>query len=311
MSKKCKRNVNYCLKQLKSKIFVYRMNKNCNLIYNKAVLSILVIITLFTSCVINDNFSERVKVSLRNVGHQLLLSTNDTTSLVLPIKQLEESIFKLNFQNNLQIEPDSLVTIVNRSFKASNFSANYILEVKNCSSEEVVYSYEMQKKEEKAIIPCKGRVLPDDCYFIEVQFLKTSTSNNSQFIFYGLLFLTLVLSVAVYQKKRKSRTETTDNLTNVVSLGTFKFYPEQNKLVKQATEISLSKKECELLEIFISKPNEIIKREELTKRVWEDNGVIVGRSLDTYISKLRKKLKEDTSVKITNIHGVGYKLEID
>jgi len=46
------------------------------------------------------------------------------------------------------------------------------------------------------------------------------------------------------------------------------------------------------------------------KKVWEDNGVFVGRSLDTYISKLRKKLKDDDSIKLTNVHGVGYKLEV-
>ncbi|WP_370097459.1 winged helix-turn-helix domain-containing protein [Xanthomarina gelatinilytica] len=80
--------------------------------------------------------------------------------------------------------------------------------------------------------------------------------------------------------------------------------------MKQAEEISLSKKECELLEIFAAKPNQVIKRDELTKKVWEDHGVIVGRSLDTYISKLRKKLEADSSIKITNVHGVGYKLEL-
>ena len=66
-----------------------------------------------------------------------------------------------------------------------------------------------------------------------------------------------------------------------------------------------------MLELFVARPNEIIKRDELTKRVWEDNGVFVGRSLDTYISKLRKKLKGDTSIKLTNVHGVGYKLELE
>ncbi len=91
----------------------------------------------------------------------------------------------------------------------------------------------------------------------------------------------------------------------------YQFYPEQHKLVKSATEISLSKKECELLELFVAQPNQIIKRDELTKKVWEDNGVFVGRSLDTYISKLRKILKDDDSIRITNVHGVGYKLEVD
>ena len=65
-----------------------------------------------------------------------------------------------------------------------------------------------------------------------------------------------------------------------------------------------------MLAIFADSPNQIIKRDELSKKVWEDNGVFVGRSLDTYISKLRKKLKEDSSIKITNIHGIGYSLEI-
>jgi DNA-binding response OmpR family regulator len=47
----------------------------------------------------------------------------------------------------------------------------------------------------------------------------------------------------------------------------------------------------------------------LLKRVWEDEGVITGRSLDVFISKLRKKLKNDPSVQIVNVHGKGYKLE--
>ena len=60
----------------------------------------------------------------------------------------------------------------------------------------------------------------------------------------------------------------------------------------------------------MNKPNQIVTREELTKQVWEDNGVFVGRSLDTYISKLRKILKDDSTLKLTNVHGVGYKLEV-
>ena len=81
-------------------------------------------------------------------------------------------------------------------------------------------------------------------------------------------------------------------------------------MVKEAEEISLSKKECELLEIFITNSNQVVKRSELKKRVWEDKGVIVGRSLDTYVSKLRKKLQEDQNIKLINVHGIGYKLVV-
>ncbi|MDO1500576.1 helix-turn-helix domain-containing protein [Winogradskyella maritima] len=75
--------------------------------------------------------------------------------------------------------------------------------------------------------------------------------------------------------------------------------------------MQLSNKEVELLNILSESVNSIVKREELVKRVWEDHGVVVGRSLDTYIAKLRKKLSTDPSIKIRNIHGVGYKLEIN
>ncbi|MBV1924661.1 MAG: winged helix-turn-helix domain-containing protein, partial [Flavobacteriaceae bacterium] len=118
----------------------------------------------------------------------------------------------------------------------------------------------------------------------------------------------LILTILLFKKKQLSKTQEGDS--NYALIGLYKFYPEQNKLIKEALEISLSKKECELLAIFVAQPNQIIKRDELTKRVWEDKGVIVGRSLDTYISKLRKKLNEDDSIKLTNVHGVGYKLEI-
>ncbi|NBP70070.1 MAG: winged helix family transcriptional regulator [Cytophagia bacterium] len=56
--------------------------------------------------------------------------------------------------------------------------------------------------------------------------------------------------------------------------------------------------------------NEPITRDQLLKEGWEDEGVIVGRSLDVFISKLRKKLIKDPKVQITNIHGIGYKLEV-
>jgi len=257
-----------------------------------------------------NNFSETVKVSLRDVGHQLLLTNQDSTSLVLPVIELDNSKYKLSFQNQLSFEPGNLVDIVKRSFKKASFPNNYLVEVINCTDKEVAYSYEVKNTEEKSIIPCGGRFLPINCYTIEVKFTdRTASVFSKQTLFYILFFNSFALLLLFY--KRKQAKIVKDNDTAFTSIGSFRFYPEQNKLVKAAVEISLSKKECELLEIFVANPNQIIKRDELMKKVWEDNGVFVGRSLDTYISKLRKKLQDDTSIKLTNVHGVGYKLEVN
>ena len=288
-------------------------------IMRRIIYSVLVFVIILSSIWMlsnprdnNNGFSEKVKIALRDAGNQLLLANQDSTSLVLPVIALEQSKYELSFQNKLSLEPDSLVSIIKKSLKKLDLPEHYRVEVIQCLDEEVAYSYEMLYAEEKSIIPCKGRVLPESCYEVEVSFTEKKVSFFSRKrVLYGFLFIaSFILLVEFLLHKRKHTALPNESNGKYNRIGSFKFYPEQNKLIKEAIEINLSKKECELLAIFIANPNQIIKRDELTKKVWEDNGVFVGRSLDTYISKLRKKLKADNSIKLTNVHGVGYKLEI-
>ncbi len=273
-------------------------------------LYIVVIIHCVWSCSYNKPLQEEghIKVALRDVGHRLLLSNQDTSSRVLPVRELEEFTYQVSFEGPLAIHPDTLVALVKGSFQKANIPQNYLTEVIQCTDGEVVYSYEMNKNKEKGIIPCSGRYLPRACYILSIRFFETQKPQQQTSIYVYLLITGGILTVFLLFFKRKKIIPSPHEENYVI--GSFTFYPEQNKLVKSAREISLSKKECELLAIFIAHPNQVVKRDELTKRVWEDHGVIVGRSLDTYISKLRKKLKEDDSIKITNVHGVGYKLEV-
>lgn len=273
--------------------------------------AIVVVLILIFSCQTNEktDFTERTKIALRDVGNKLLLSTKDSTSLILPVIELETNQYQLSFNKSLYFEPGTLVRIVDQSLKAAQLPEHYRVEVVQCNDAEVAYSYQMAAEEESTIIPCSGRYLPDACYFIQVKFTDSVAGLGTKNRLYITVFLVL-LGIGLFIYKKAVRKRTKENQENMKRIGLFFFYPEQNKLVKEAQEIALSKKECELLALFIANPNQIIKREELTKRVWEDNGVFVGRSLDTYISKLRKKLKADASIKLTNIHGVGYKLEL-
>ncbi|MDG5491571.1 winged helix-turn-helix domain-containing protein [Psychroserpens sp. SPM9] len=273
------------------------------------VLILLSVISCSDDSTSND--SAKIKVALREAGNQLLLRQQDSTSIILPVLQTESSKYQLAFQNHLSFEPNELVAVIDSSFTVLSLSQNYRVEVIQCATLEVAYSYEIHKDEEQTLIPCSGRFLPEDCYTVRVTFLNTSQGffSRNTLIYTGLAALLVVL--LVYFKTKSKRTMTSESTSeNYSEIGSFKFYPEQNKLVKAATEIGLSKKEVELLEIFVAHPNQVIKRDELSKKVWEDNGVIVGRSLDTYISKLRKKLKDDDRIKLTNVHGVGYKLEL-
>jgi len=292
-------------------LFTQVMNRTKIYLYSGLIIIVFFAWMLSGSDKEHTEYSETVKVAIREVGDQLLLSNQDSTSLVLPVKRLEDSRFMLSFQNQLSFEPNDLISIIDSSFITSELPRNYRVEVIQCSDGEVAYSYEKSIKEEKTIIPCSGRFLPENCYTINVRFLSKSIHLGKNPLFlYVLLLIGFLCLLDLFFNKSKQVATLQNADKNFASIGSFQFYPDQNKLVKQAIEISLSKKECELLEIFVANPNQIIKRDELEKRVWEDNGVVVGRSLDTYISKLRKKLKEDTSIKLTNIHGIGYKLEL-
>jgi DNA-binding response OmpR family regulator len=75
--------------------------------------------------------------------------------------------------------------------------------------------------------------------------------------------------------------------------------------------LNLTAKEADILRIFAHHQGVVLTREEILKRVWGDDDYFIGRSMDVFISRLRKYLKEDPGVEIINIHGVGFKMEVN
>jgi len=300
MSKKCKINVNRFYVTLIYHLFVELMKR-----YTYIILVVLGILNL-TSCAKDNSRTEITKIALRAIGDELLLSNQDSTSLVLPVTKLDTKTYEISFQQELSIKPDSLVAFVKNSLDKAGLAEHYRVEVIQCDDKEVAYSYEMRNNKEESIIPCAGRALPLTCYTIQIRF----ENNKKQFslIYLWIIVPLLIILGFIFKLKKKTVNSSKDQLC--YKIGRYKFDKDQSKLLYVEKEIGLSKKECELLEILCDNLNDVVKRDELSKRVWEDHGVFVGRSLDTYISKLRKKLNEDASIKITNIHGVGYKLEV-
>jgi DNA-binding response OmpR family regulator len=109
---------------------------------------------------------------------------------------------------------------------------------------------------------------------------------------------------------RKENKEAKIKIMDGVGIGMYSFSAANHVLQCKDETIELSVKETKLLSLLSEQQNQLISREELLKKVWEDEGVITGRSLDMFISKLRKKLKKDPAIQIINVHGKGYKLEV-
>ena len=94
----------------------------------------------------------------------------------------------------------------------------------------------------------------------------------------------------------------------VLEIGNFKFTPDRNQLQISTTDIRLTARECEVLKLLYHHKYQIIPRSELLKKLWGDDSFFNARSLDVFITKLRKLLHADKNVQIINVRGVGYKL---
>lgn len=287
--------------------------------------SIFVFLLLFiASSNAQDLLDEKhIEVSLRMIGHQVLLLSNDSTSRVLPIIK-ENGQYRIQFESAFEFEPAELVSLVDRVVTETSMASSYIVEVEQCETGEVVYSFKIDDLEQSDIIACAARTQPKACYSLLFTLIAPSetallpvTSNspygsNAWFgpLNYGIITVLLVLMAGVlfmlWKRKKASKSD-----PNLIPLGEYHFDKRNTELLINHQKIELTSKEADLLLLLYNTVNITVEREVILNKVWGDQGDYVGRTLDVFISKLRKKLEADSSVKIANIRGVGYKLVMD
>lgn len=274
------------------------------------LLALLIIFIYWVFQQESDIENPKNEIVLREIGHELLNSSKDSNSKVMPIKILSANEFQISFENEFSFIPDSLVAIVQKNIERSTFPREYSVNVSKCLNKEIIYGFLISLENKENIIPCIGRSIPINCYTITIKFIpKSIFFLNKEFTFLLIIILGLsILFWCIFRKKEKiiHKKESAKN----IQIGKYFFYYEQHYVKYESDKFLLTSKESKLLYIFFSSPNKIIDREALQKEVWENNGVIVTRSLDMFISKLRKKLDKDPLVNIVNIHGIGYKLEV-
>ncbi|MBE8721761.1 response regulator transcription factor [Sphingobacterium pedocola] len=99
-----------------------------------------------------------------------------------------------------------------------------------------------------------------------------------------------------------------EELADKFEIGNYFFDYTSQVVTYKGQQQKLSTKEAELLRLLCLKKNDVLTREEALVKIWHDDNYFTGRSMDVFLSKLRKYLKEDPNVEIVNVHGKGYKL---
>ena len=128
-------------------------------------------------------------------------------------------------------------------------------------------------------------------------------------------YLTKPFSVEELQLRVKSllkrvNLDSREEVLKEVNIGNYIYDIENQILSIKKSEKTLTKKEAQILNLLYKYKNQVITREIILKAVWGQDDYFVGRSLDVFITKLRKYLKEDPRIIISNLHGVGFKFQI-
>ncbi|MES2426625.1 MAG: winged helix-turn-helix domain-containing protein [Bacteroidota bacterium] len=261
----------------------------------------------------SDDFDiSRREVLLRRIGDELLLQSGDRTSRVLPVKKIAENEYQISFENELTFKPDSLVNTTRRLLSQDPIARDYVVNVLNAGNSGVAYGYAISKNKKDDIVACRGRSQPKAHYLINIKFKPTVINIAKHGYLLGSLPLLAFVGFLFFRSAKPRRTSPGDGQhTSMITLGSVLFDAKNRKLMINEKTTDLTGTETRLLLIFASSPNETIERSRLQKEIWEDEGIIVGRSLDMFISKLRKKLEVDPNINIVVIRSKGYKLEIN
>lgn len=204
------------------------------------VLMIAVILSAFTSNDRDDFDSATREVLLRRIGHELLLQSGDKTSRVLPVKKISENEYQISFENALTFQPDSLVNLTKRTLSKDPLSSDYIVNVLNCETSTVAYSYAVSKNKKDDIVACIGRRQPKACYLINIKFKPTGINTaKSGYLLGGLSFLALIGFMVL--RSGKSRKVAPENLnSDMLPLGSLLFDVKNRKLILNETIIDLT-----------------------------------------------------------------------
>lgn len=258
-------------------------------------------------------------ISFRKIVHELLRSSGDSTSLILPLERIAENEYRLMPENQFSVNPDSFINIVN-SVSKNHFKESFTANVVRKNDNEIAYAFLWPVSENTDSPSCTGRNLPKDSYYFSFIFQPQKTIPWN-WLLYAAGMLLLAAGITAWRHKKKivaemdatvikNSNEQKNKNAGTINVGKFIFDPLQQYIELNAEKITLTGKETKLLSIFAGAINSIVDRDVLQKEVWENEGVIVTRSLDMFISKLRKKLAADPSIKIVNVHGKGYKLMV-
>ncbi len=261
--------------------------------------------------------AESVNLALRQVAHQLYKLCDNHTERIEAVEQSGDFVFSIRVEE--YVDYDMLPSLIDKALKDFGLPSKYEVALKNCEDDQIElgYTYIALTRNEVA---CRGREYDLNCSKIQITFYEPKSESSLFNYLLITLLLGSIIGLLLFKFASVKEEEEVDNVAlpkaksevkdNSISIGKFRFDHINQSLTTQEEITSLTFRESKLLHYLATHANQVLSRDQIQANVWEDEGVIVGRSLDVFISRLRKILKSDDSIQIKSVHGVGYRLEL-
>ena len=258
-----------------------------------------------------EDFSpEKINLALRRTADGLLRAAGDSTSRIPAVEQVDAAVWRVRLEQSFSYE--ALPALLQTSLDQYGIRRPYEVAVRSCADGAIDLGYHQLDVFKKDPVPCSGRDMPDDCHFIEVTFLDNAAKQSFWVSKNWILFL-LLGGLAGYWLSRRQKsppaTPAEGGEPDWLVFGNSRLDVAGQVLFCGDVRQTLTFRETKLLRLFAASPGRLLERDVILQQVWADEGVLVGRSIDVFVSRLRKKLAVDPSVGIVAVHGVGYRLE--
>ena len=251
---------------------------------------------------------EKVNLALRRTADHLLRQSGDHTSRIPAIEQVGASVWRVHLEQPFRYE--ALPAILQASLDLYGIQQTYDVALRRCVSAIIDLGFH-QSDVKNDTVPCMGREMPSGCHFIEISFLE---NEPKPFCVNKGAWILLVLGglASIWFLGRQKPVQTSPDVvigSEALLFGNSRLDVAAQVLSCGNARQALTFRETKLLRLFASNPNQVLERDFILQEVWADEGVLVGRSVDMFVSRLRKKLAIDPSVGIVAVHGLGYRLE--
>lgn len=261
------------------------------------------------------HFPEKVNLALRRTAHHLLAKAGDKTSTIPPVEHILKNTWIVRFERPFDYA--ALPGFLQESFDLHGITADYDVMVLDCHDDLLLLGYNKRDHTENNEPPCGSREQTAGCYNLQVTFAETHTPASGKWLFWLALLTILPLGYWAHHlwKKRTPAgmppVQEADAPESVITFGQSAFNVANQVLIVAGVRHDLTYREAKLLQLFYERPNQLLERDFILQSVWADEGILVGRSVDMFVSRLRKLLRADAAVNIVTVHGVGYRLEVN